>query len=59
MKEYTIDEYTLGMMIQSLKESIQVSYDAPKNADEGYPYATGYSRSCMMSTLDTLERIKN
>ena len=59
MKEYLIDEYTLGMLIQSLKESIQVCYDAPKKVEEGYPYATGYSRSCMMRALETLEGIKN
>ena len=59
MKTYQIDEYTLDIMIQSLKESIQVCYESPEIDEQGYPYATGYSRSCMTSIVETLERIKN
>ena len=59
MKTYQIDEYTLDIMIQSLKESIQVCYESPEIDEQGYPYATGYSRSCMTSIVETLESIKN
>lgn len=59
MKTYQIDEYTLDIMIQSLNESIQVCYESPKIDGQGYPYATGYSRSCMTRTVETLESIKN
>ena len=59
MKTYQIDEYTLDIMIQSLNESIQVCYESPEIDEQGYPYATGYSRSCMMRTVETLESIKN
>ena len=59
MKTYQIDEYTLDIMIQSLKESIQVCYESPEIDDQGYPYATGYSRSCMTSIVETLESVKN
>lgn len=59
MKTYQIDEYTLDIMIQNLKESIQVCYESPEIDDQGYPYATGYSRSCMTSIVETLESIKN
>ncbi|OUW81854.1 MAG: hypothetical protein CBD74_07750 [Saprospirales bacterium TMED214] len=59
-KTFEVDEYVIDLMIQSLKESIEVTYTALENPrDRGYPYATGYSRSCMMQTLETLERIKN
>ena len=60
MKTYQIDEYVLDLMIESLKESIGVTYTAPENPrEQGYPYATGYSRSCMISIVETLESIKN
>ena len=60
MKTYQIDEYVLDLMIKSLKESIDVTYTAPENSrEQGYPYATGYSRSCMREILETLESIKN
>ena len=60
MKTFEIDEYVLESMIESLKESIGVTYTAPENPrEQGYPYATGYSRSCMRSILETLESIKN
>ena len=59
MKTFEISEGVLELMIQNLKESIAVSYEAPSNDEQGYPYATGYSRSCMRSILETLESIKN
>ena len=61
MKTFEIDEYVLELMIQNLKESIAVchSVDSSSNGIENsYPYATGYSRSCMTSIVETLELIK-
>ena len=38
---------------------MNVCYNAPSNPnDEGYPYATGYSRAAMQQTLKTLEALK-
>ena len=60
MKTFEISEGVLDLMIESLKESIGVTYTAPENPrEQGYPYATGYSRSCMRGILETLESIKN
>ena len=61
MKTFEIDEYTLNSMIESLKYSIWVceGVDSSLNdCEHSYPYATGYSRSCMTSIVETLERLK-
>ena len=55
MKE--IDEVVLKRLIRDLETAIQVCYDAVDNPDQGYAYAAGYSRSAMMSTKETLERL--
>jgi hypothetical protein len=48
----------LVMLIDRLNEAINVCYTAPENPDEeGYPYATGYSRSAMMGVADDLSKI--
>ena len=47
---------------ESLKESIAVCHGVDScsdNVENSYPYATGYSRSCMTSIVETLELIKN
>ena len=62
MKTFEIDEYTLDILITSLKESIEVCQSVDSASDgyeNSYPYATGYSRSCMQGAVETLERIKN
>jgi len=62
MKTFEIDEYVLELMISSLKDSIAVCHrvdNASDNVENSYPYATGYSRSCMTSIVETLESIKN
>ena len=61
MKTFEIDEYVLELMIQNLKESIAVCHGVDSSSDgieNSYPYATGYSRSCMTSIVETLELIK-
>ena len=55
MKE--IDGMVLKRLIQNLENAIQVCYTAVDDPDQGYPYAAGYSRSAMMSTKQTLERL--
>lgn len=62
MKTFEIDEYTLDIMIQNLKDSIWVceGVDSSLNdCEHSYPYATGYSRSCMTRICETLETLKN
>jgi hypothetical protein len=61
MKTFEIDEYTLDILISSLKESIGVCHGVDNGSDEyenSYPYATGYSRSCMQGAVKTLEGLK-
>tara|TARA_B100001094_G_scaffold141475_1_gene137128 strand:+ start:179 stop:373 length:195 start_codon:yes stop_codon:yes gene_type:complete len=61
MKTFEIDEYTLDILIGSLKESIGVCQGVDSGSDgyeNSYPYATGYSRSCMQGAVETLERLK-
>ena len=51
-------EYIDGM-IQRLEDAIDVCYTAPENQEEqGYPYATGYSRSCMIAIMEMLQELK-
>ena len=57
-KTFEIDEFTLKMMIMNLKDSIQVCYESPQIDGQGYPYATGYSRSCMIRTVEILEALE-
>tara|TARA_R100001463_G_C3455999_1_gene214262 strand:+ start:71 stop:262 length:192 start_codon:yes stop_codon:yes gene_type:complete len=62
MKTFEIDEYTLDILISNLKDSIGVCYSVDslsKETAKSYPYATGYSRECMRSVVETLEAIKN
>ena len=48
----------LMMLIDRLNDAINVCYTAPEKPDEeGYPYATGYSRSAMMGVADDLSKI--
>lgn len=62
MKTYEIDEYTLNILIDNLKDSIRVCQrvdSLSEDATKSYPYATGYSRECMISATKTLEHIRN
>ena len=59
MEKVFVYSDTLVNVIQRLEEAIEVNYLAPDNPEQGYPYATGYSRSCMTSIVETLESIKN
>ncbi len=43
------------VMIQNVKDAIEVCYLAPGNETQGYPYATGYARSCLQTVLEYLQ----
>ena len=46
-------------LIADVERAINVCYTAPDNPDEGYPYATGYSRSCLQEVLKYLTEKTN
>jgi len=56
MNIFPIDEQLI-MMIDRLNTAINVCYEAPDNEDQGYPYATGYSRSAMIDVANDLSKI--
>ena len=62
METVTIGVYTLDRLIRDLDTAISVcdnvvSSDHP-DYEKTYPYAAGYSRSAMKSTLKELKSIK-
>ena len=42
------------VLIEDVKRAIEVCYTSPENPDEGYPFATGYARSCLQTVLGYL-----
>ena len=56
MNTFTIDDQ-LVMIIDRLNNAINVCYEAPEIEDQGYPYATGYSRSAMTDVANDLSKI--
>ena len=56
MNIFPIDDQ-LVMIIDRLNNAINVCYEAPEIEDQGYPYATGYSRSAMSDVADELSAI--
>ena len=58
MNIFSIDEQ-LVMLIDRLNTAINVCYEAPEIEDQGYAYATGYSRSAMTDVADNLSSILN
>jgi hypothetical protein len=56
MNTFTIDDQ-LVMLIDRLNNAINVCYEAPEIEDQGYPYATGYSRSAMIDVANDLSAI--
>ena len=56
MNTFSIDDQ-LVMMIDRLNTAINVCYEAPGIEDQGYPYATGYSRSAMIDVANDLSAI--
>ena len=56
MNTFSIDDQ-LVMIIDRLNEAVNVCYEAPKIDGQGYPYATGYSRSAMTDVANDLSKI--
>jgi len=56
MNIFSLDEQ-LVMMIDRLNAAVNVCYEAPEIEDQGYAYATGYSRSAMTDVANDLSKI--
>jgi hypothetical protein len=56
MNTFPIDDQ-LVMLIDRLNNAVNVCYEAPDIEDQGYPYATGYSRSAMTEVANSLSAI--
>ena len=56
MNTFPIDNQ-LVMLIDRLNEAINVCHESPEIEDQGYPYATGYSRSAMTQVAKDLSDI--
>lgn len=54
MEKVFVYSDTLVNVIQRLEEAIEVNYLAPDNPEQGYPYATGYSRAAMQGVVEIL-----
>ena len=45
-------------IIDGLQDAINVCHTAPENPrEQGYPYATGYSRSAMQTAIENLQML--
>jgi hypothetical protein len=56
MNTFPIDDQ-LVLLIDRLNYAINVSNEAIDIKDQGYPFATGYSRSAMAGVADDLSKI--
>jgi len=53
-----ISNFDIETIIDGLQDAINVTYTAPENPKEqGYPYATGYSRSAMQTAIENLQML--
>ena len=57
MCELNATKDEVNAIIRRLQDAINVCHTAPENEDEGYPYATGYSRSAMQGAVEDLQRL--
>ena len=61
MKTVKVPITTLETLIESLADAINVCDNADsrsEDSEKSYPYATGYSRSAMLSIQDQLKNLK-
>tara|TARA_S200002703_G_scaffold53450_1_gene46216 strand:+ start:536 stop:736 length:201 start_codon:yes stop_codon:yes gene_type:complete len=56
MNTFPIDDQLI-FLIDRLNAAINVCYEAPDRSDQGYAYATGYSRSAMTDVANDLSTI--
>ena len=54
---YSINEQ-LSNIICRLNVAVNVCYSAPNKEDEGYPYATGYARSAIQGSVESLVKVQ-
>ena len=54
---YSINQQ-LSNIIDRLNEAVNVCYEAPNIEDQGYPYATGFARSAMLSVSEQLAELQ-
>ncbi len=60
METVNVPITTLETLIEGLESAILVCYTALDNPiEQGYPYATGYSRAAMKETIKTLQALKS
>ena len=53
-----ISNFDIETIIEGLQDAINVSHTAPENPrEQGYPYATGYSRSAMQTAIENLQTL--
>ena len=53
-----ISNFDIETIIDGLQDAINVRHTAPENPKEqGYPYATGYSRSAMQTAIENLQML--
>jgi hypothetical protein len=61
MKTVKVPVTTLETLIEGLESAINVCYNVDSNnedTEKSYPYATGYSRSAMLSIQEQLKNLK-
>lgn len=56
MNNFPLDDQLI-MLIDRLNNAVNVCYEAPDIEDQGYAYATGYSRSAMTDVANDLSAI--
>jgi hypothetical protein len=60
METVNVPVSTLDTLIEGLESAIKVSYAALDNpTEQGYPYATGYSRAAMREVCEQLKTLKS
>ena len=53
-----ISNFDIENIIEGLQDAINVCHTAPENPrEQGYPYATGYSRSAMQTAIENLQTL--
>ena len=53
-----ISNSSIETIIQRLEDAVNVCYTAPENPKEqGYPYATGYSKAAMQGAIESLQTL--
>ena len=53
-----ISNHDIETIIEGLNDAINVCYTAPENPrEQGYPFATGYSRSAMQTAVENLQML--